>query len=96
MICECAWSVTRMRNSYLSKFYWKIKQRRGSKKAVIALARKILVIIYNLLKDNTVYDESKFEVAKQKQESFRLNKMKSDAKKLGFTLVPVEASIEVI
>jgi hypothetical protein len=48
-----------MRNSYLSKFYWKIKQRRGSKKAVIALARKILVIIYNLLKDNTVYDESK-------------------------------------
>jgi hypothetical protein len=46
-----------MRDSYLSKFYWKIKQRRGAKKAIVALARKILVIIYNLLKHGDVYNE---------------------------------------
>jgi hypothetical protein len=57
-----------MRDTYLSKYYWKIKQRRGAKKAVIALARKILVIVYNLIKHGSVYDEAKFEVAKQKQE----------------------------
>ena len=90
MICECAWSAVRMRNTYLSKFYWKIKQRRGSKKAVIALARKILVIVYHLLKSNSDYDEQKFEIAKQKQEIFKVKKIQLEAKKLGFLLIPAE------
>ena len=89
LICECAWSAVRMRDTYLSKFYWKIKQRRGAKKAVIALARKILVIVYHLLKNRTVYDEENFEAAKLKQEQRRIKKLTSDAKKLGFTLTPV-------
>ncbi len=59
---------------YLSSWYWKIKQRRGAKKALVALARKLLVIIYNLLKNNTDYDETSFEKAKQKQEKFRVKK----------------------
>ena len=88
LICECAWSAVRMRNTYLSKFYWKIKQRRGAKKAVIALARKILVIVYHLLKNRDVYNEEKFENAKLKQEALRLKKLTSDAKKLGFNLTP--------
>ena len=90
MICECAWAATRMRDTYLSRFYWKIKQRRGAKKAVIALARKILVIIYQILKNRDVYNEDKFEAARQKQEFLRLKKISSDAKKLGFELVPLK------
>ena len=81
-----------MRNTYLSKFYWKLKQRRGAKKAVIALARKILVIVYHILKNQDVYDESKFEAAKQKQEASRIKKIKSDARRLGFELVPIPAA----
>jgi len=77
-----------MRDSYLSKFYWKVKQRRGAKKAIIALARKILVIIYHLLKNHDVYNEDKFVAAKLKQESLRLKKIAADAKKLGFDLIP--------
>jgi hypothetical protein len=80
----------RVRDSYLSKFYWKIKQRRGAKKAVVALARKILVIVYNLLKNSDVYNEEKFEAVKQKQESMRLHRIAAEAKKLGFDLVPAE------
>ena len=78
-----------MRDSYLSKFYWKIKQRRGAKKAVIALARKILVIIFHLLKNSDVYNENRFEAARLKQESFRLKRITADVKRLGFVLVPV-------
>jgi hypothetical protein len=79
-----------MRDSYLSKFYWKIKQRRGAKKAIVALARKILVIVYQLLKNHDVYNETKFEAAKQKQEALRLKKMSADAKKFGFELTPIK------
>lgn len=81
-----------MRDTYLSKFYWKIKQRRGAKKAVIALARKILVILYHMLKANTAYNEQNFETAKLKQESLRLKKIQADAKKLGFVLVQLETA----
>lgn len=81
-----------MRNTYLSKFYRKIKQRRGAKKAVVALARKILVILYHMLKSNTAYNEQNFEIAEQKQEALRLKKIQTDAKKLGFTLVQLETA----
>ena len=52
-------------DSHLSKFYWKVKQRRGAKKAIVALARKILVIVYNIQKNIDMYKEEKFEIVKQ-------------------------------
>ncbi len=50
------------RNPYLSAWYWRIKQKKGAKKAIVALARKLLVIIYTMLKQGTVFDKSYFEV----------------------------------
>ena len=76
-----------MRNCYLSSWYWKLKQRRGAKKAIIALARKILVIIYNMIKNGSSYDESVFETVRQKQEERRKKKIISEAKKLGLQIV---------
>lgn len=49
-------------NPYLSAWYWRIKQKKGAKKAIVALARKLLVIIYTMLKQGTVFDKSYFEV----------------------------------
>jgi len=46
--------------------------------------------MYNLLKNGDVYNEAKFEAAKQKQESLRLHKIAAEAKKLGFNLVQVQ------
>lgn len=76
-----------MRETYLSKFYWKLKQRRGSKKAVIAVSRKIMVIIYNILKNNDVYCEDKFQAAKAKHDEMRIKKIIADAKRLGLEFV---------
>ena len=61
ILCEVAWTVTRRKGTYLSNWYWKVKQKRGAKKAIIGLARKILVIIYTMLKENVVYNEDKFK-----------------------------------
>jgi transposase len=90
LICECAWSIICMRDNPLSNFYWKIKQRRGGKKAIIALSRKLFVIIYNLLKNGTAYDEQKHEIIRQKQEILRFKRISTEAKKLGFDLKPIE------
>jgi hypothetical protein len=76
-----------MRSTYLSNWYWKTKQRRGGKKAIVALARKLLVIIYNLLKNDVDFDERSFEVVKTKQEQFRVKKIIAEARKLGLEVI---------
>lgn len=87
ILCEVAWSITRMRKCYLCSWFWKIKQRRGSKKAIIALARKLLVIIYTMLKTGSQYDECIFETVKLKQSQRHKKRIIAEAKKLGLQIV---------
>ena len=42
---------------YLGAYYQRLKKRMGSKKAIVALAHRILVIIYHLLKEEQSYRE---------------------------------------
>jgi transposase len=42
---------------YLRDYYQRLKQRRGSGKAIIATARKLLTIIYNTLKNGWVFND---------------------------------------
>lgn len=44
-------------NSYLRKFYDRLKAKKGSGKAIIATARKMLEIIYNTLKNDWVFED---------------------------------------
>jgi len=85
--------MVRSRNTYLSKFYWRLKARRGAKKAIIAVARKMLVIIYNMLIHDKTYNEGQFEKARNKQNEMRLRKIVKDAARLGFTVIPTEDAI---
>ena len=61
-----------------------MKQRRGAKKAIVALARKLLVIIYTMLKNDMPYNESNFEIRKAQTEQKRVARMVFELKKLGF------------
>jgi len=52
-------------SSYLRNYYNRIKNRRGSGKAIIATARKLLGIIYETLKNKWVFDDfPNFVIAK--------------------------------
>jgi transposase len=84
MLCEIAWVIAGKRNTYLSAWYWRIKQKKGSKKAIIALARKLLVIIYTMLKQGTLFDESCFEVRRKKCEQKQLSHYIKELEKHGY------------
>ncbi|MHA7578826.1 hypothetical protein ACX12E_00395 [Paenibacillus vandeheii] len=56
-LCEAAWAATRSRNNILSTKFWKLASRRGKKKALIALARKILTIFYHIIQEKQGYIE---------------------------------------
>ena len=61
-----------------------MKQRKGPKKAIVALARKLLVIIYTMLKTGTKYNENCFESRRLQTEKKRITKMVYELQKLGF------------
>jgi transposase len=53
-------------NPYLRSFYNRLKIKKGSGKAIIATARKLLTIIYRTLKNNWVFEDfNKFKLAPQ-------------------------------
>jgi transposase len=56
-LCQGAWAVSTKKNNYLSALYRRLAVRRGSKRATIAVAHKLLVIAYYILRDGTCYSD---------------------------------------
>jgi len=50
ILIECAWAAIKKRDTRLSNWYWSHVKRLGEKKAITAVARKLLVYIYAMLK----------------------------------------------
>jgi transposase len=84
MLCEVAWIIASHREMYLSGWYWRVKQRRGAKRATIALARKLLAMIYSILKNGTPYNEECFEQRRTQSERKRTSRMINELEKLGY------------
>jgi transposase len=57
LLGEVAWAASHTKDTYLAAFYQRIARRRGKKKAVVALERKLLVIIYHVLLTKKPYSE---------------------------------------
>jgi hypothetical protein len=57
VLTQSAWSLKRKKDCYLSALFWRVSSRGGSKKAALAVAHRILVIAYQVIRDGTVYEE---------------------------------------
>ena len=55
ILCQTAWAAVRCRNSIFRDWFWKHRNKIGQKKAIMAVARKILALLYHLLKKDTLY-----------------------------------------
>ncbi len=56
-LVEAALGVLREKDCYFREKYYRLKARRGHKRAVVAIAHKILVAIYYVLSSDTPYQE---------------------------------------
>lgn len=57
ILVQCAWAATRTKNSWLKAKYDQLCVRKSSKKALIAISRKLLVIIWHVLTKQQEYIE---------------------------------------
>jgi transposase len=56
-LVESALSAVRVKDSYFREKYYRLKARRGHKRAAVAIAHKILIAIYHVLAGDTPFQE---------------------------------------
>ena len=88
VMVQCAWAATRCKNFFLRDWFYRLRARRGTKKALIAVSRKRLSIVWHILMTGETYEETRYEETKKNQEERRKQKLKAEAAKLGFKLIP--------
>jgi transposase len=57
VLSQAAWAASHCKDGYLPAFFYRVKARRGWGRAIFAVAHKILVIAYCVLKDRTPYQD---------------------------------------
>ena len=57
ILIQCAWAAARTKASYFQAQYHRLRSRRGSKKAICAVAASLLTTIYHMLKNGTCYQD---------------------------------------
>ena len=85
-LVQAAWSATRCKQGYLPAQFFRIKSRRGPKKAIIAVAASMLTAAYYMLRDDVDYRDlgsDYFDRIDRKRAANRLLKRLSN---LGFTV----------
>jgi hypothetical protein len=56
ILCQAAWGAVKVRNSSFARWFWSHQGHIGQKKAIIAVSRRLLKMIYILLKKGLYYD----------------------------------------
>ncbi len=54
-LVQCAWAASRKKDGYLRARFQRLRQRRGPKKAVCAVAASMLAAIWHMLRDGTFW-----------------------------------------
>ena len=91
-LVQAAWAAARCKKGYLPAQFLRIKSRRGSKKAIMAVAASMLTAAYHILRDDVDYKDlggDYFDRADRKKTADRLVKRLGD---LGFTVEIKEAA----
>jgi len=73
--------------SYLGDCFRRMRARHGAPKAITATAHKLARIIYHLIKNQKSFDETVFAEQEEAHQKRLRNRLKKQAKALGFQLV---------
>lgn len=92
-LIQCAWAATRKKQSYLQSLYYRIRGRRGAKKAIGAVAASMLTAAYHMLKTGTLYEDLGPNHLDARAKPRQLKRLLATLKTLGYNaeLTPLAA-----
>lgn len=83
VLVQCAWAA-RKTPTFVGRTFRRLESRLGRKKAAMAVAHKILVIIYHVLMDGTFYDESRYDRHDAREEARDKKRALATLESLGY------------
>ena len=92
-LIEAARAAVRTKNSYLGAQYRRLKGRRkdADNRAIVAVAHSILVIVYHLLRDGTMYQDLGADFFQQRDREQVTKRAVNTLKRLGYEVSLEEA-----
>ena len=90
-LVQAAWAASRKRDSYLRAQFFRLKSRRGPKKAVVAVVASIITAVYYMLHNEIPYRELGADYFHQRDKDQLTKRMTRCLRELGFdvTLTPL-------
>ncbi len=88
IMIEVAWAAVKKKGSYFKDKYYRLKGRRGAKKAIVAIAHRILLGIYHVIKDGAEFRDLGEDYLTLRNKAKKVIHLQKQALALGFNLVP--------
>ena len=85
-LVQAAHAAARKKDSWLSAYHHRLVARRGVKKAIVAVAHKLLTIGYALLRTRELYQEPGPAALDKRQAGKLLSRLRHKIEQLGYTL----------
>jgi len=83
-LVESAWASTHTKNSHFKASYYRLKARRGSQRAIVALAHTLLRTVFVVLKTGQPYQEPLRRPLTETQRTRKANRLTRELRNLGF------------
>lgn len=84
VLVQVAWGAAHTKRTYLSTLYHRLAGRRGKKRAIVAVAHAVLIIIYMMLRNHTSYQDLGEQHFDQLNPESVLNRAIRRIEKLGY------------
>lgn len=91
IMLEVAWAAVKKKGSYFKDKYYRLKARRGAKKAIVAIAHRILLGIYHVIKDGATFRDLGEDYLMHRNKPQKVFHLRKQALALGFDPVPQAA-----
>jgi transposase len=88
IMIDVAWAAIKKKGSYFKDKYYRLKARRGAKRAIVAIAHRILLGIYHVIKDGADFRDLGGNYLTLKNKSQKVSHLRKQALAMGFDLVP--------
>jgi transposase len=97
VLCQAAWAASHKKDSHLSALYRRVRTRRGEQKAIMAVAHQLIIIIFHIVRDGSIYQELGASHYDQHNKPKVTRKLVDRLQKLGYyvTLQPIEAPVPI-
>lgn len=94
MLVQMANAAVRCNSSYFATVYRRLAARRGHKRAIVAVAHRLLIAVYHMLRQHQPYRDYHTTVPGQHTEQQLVKKLQQRVERLGYQvqLVPIAAT----